>query len=222
MEAPHMKIKSTLVLGLLVVIAFGIWQSVQADGPISGRNGRAEVRFLQGMIDHHQMALDMSENCLAKAAAPELKTLCQNIIAAQSAEIAQMQRWLSDWYGISYVPMPLAHMLSLEGMAGHGGIYKRNLSAHGAHGGHGGAAALPDDPPMMMGMMAGLSQLSGTAYDIAWLEAMIDHHGDALHMAERVLKWAEHAELRTLAQAILRDQSAEIAMMEAMIQMLSQ
>jgi uncharacterized protein (DUF305 family) len=91
---------------------------------------------------------------------------------------------------------------------------------HGAHG-TGRGRTVPDDPPMMMGMMAGLSRLSGSAYDIAWLEAMIDHHDDALHMAERILKRAEHKELRTLAESILRDQSAEIAMMEAMIEALS-
>jgi uncharacterized protein (DUF305 family) len=218
-----MKIRVIVALGLILAISLGVWAAVQADSPVTGRNGRAEVRFLQGMIDHHQMALDMSEDCLAKATAAELKTLCQNIIAAQSAEIAQMQRWLSDWYGITYVPMPLAHMLSMEGMAGHGGTYRDSQGAHGGHGGHGGSTArLPDDPPMMMGMMAGLSRLSGKAYDIAWLEAMIDHHDDALHMAERILKRAEHAELRALAEAILRDQSAEIAMMEAMIKALSQ
>lgn len=218
-----MRIKGLLVSGLILAVSLGAWLSAQADSPVAGRNGRAEVRFLQGMIDHHQMALDMSADCLAKAQSAELKTLCQNIIAAQSAEIELMQKWLSAWYGITYVPMPLQHMMSMEGMAGHGGTYKQDSGGHGGHGGHGsGGAAMPDDPPMMMGMMAGLSRLSGKEYDIAWLEAMIDHHDDALHMAERILKRAEHAELRTLAEAILRDQSAEIAMMEAMIEALSQ
>jgi uncharacterized protein (DUF305 family) len=216
-----MKIRTLAALGLLLAMSLSVLVSAQADSPAAGRNGRAEVRFLQGMIDHHQMALDMSADCLAKASAAELKALCQNIISAQSAEIEQMQRWLSAWYGIAYVPMPLAHMLSMEGIAGHGGTYKGGAGGHGAHGGHGGGAAtLPDDPPMMMGMMAGLSRLSGSAYDIAWLEAMIDHHDDALHMAERILKRAEHRELRALAESILRDQSAEIAMMEAMIEAL--
>ncbi|MBC8099915.1 MAG: DUF305 domain-containing protein, partial [Armatimonadetes bacterium] len=38
-----------------------------ADTPVEGRAGRAELRFLEGMIDHHQMALDMGNDCLAKA-----------------------------------------------------------------------------------------------------------------------------------------------------------
>ena len=73
------------------------------------------------------------------------------------------------------------------------------------------------DPPMMMGMMAGLDRLEGLDYEIAWLESMIDHHDDALHMSERVLERAEHEELRTLAENIIAAQSAEIATMEAMI-----
>ena len=77
------------------------------------------------------------------------------------------------------------------------------------------------DPPMTMGMFAGLNSVSGVDYDIAWLEAMIDHHDDALHMAERILEAAPegvgHAEVRELATQIIRDQTAEIALMEGMI-----
>lgn len=62
---------------------------VQADGSISGRAGRAELRFLQGMIDHHQMALDMAEDCLAKTKTEALVKLCQGVIQAQSREIAR-------------------------------------------------------------------------------------------------------------------------------------
>jgi hypothetical protein len=38
---------------------------------------------------------------------------------------------------------------------------------------------MPDDMPLMMGMMSGLSKLEGKEYEIAWLEAMIDYHDDA-------------------------------------------
>ena len=43
---------------------------------------------------------------------------------------------------------------------------------------------------------------------------MIDHHDDALHMSERVLRYAEHEDLRALAQQIIDDQTAEIELME--------
>lgn len=65
---------------------------------------RYEIRFLQDMIDHHAMAVETAELCVARAVHEELRQLCEQIIAAQSAEIEQMQRWLEQWYGISYEP----------------------------------------------------------------------------------------------------------------------
>ena len=74
-----------------------------AAAPNNG-TARFEVGFMQDMIDHHAMAVEMAELCVAKAVHDELRQLCEEIIAAQSAEIAQMQRWLEQWYGISYEP----------------------------------------------------------------------------------------------------------------------
>lgn len=77
-----------------------------------------EIRWMQNMIDHHHMAVMMAEICLQKAVHPELKTLCENIIAAQTREIRQMQGWLRDWYGITYEPqMKPGDMRQMEKMA---------------------------------------------------------------------------------------------------------
>lgn len=51
----------------LVLVVSLVASSVYADGPVTGRAGRAEVRFMEGMADHHQMALDMAGDCLMKA-----------------------------------------------------------------------------------------------------------------------------------------------------------
>lgn len=56
-------------------------------------------------IDHHAMAVMMSEICLTNATVhEELRTVCGEIITAQTQEISTMQSWLQDWYGISYSP----------------------------------------------------------------------------------------------------------------------
>jgi uncharacterized protein (DUF305 family) len=193
-----------VLMALLLALVSGVW----ADAPVEGRAGRAELRFLEGMIDHHQMALDMAQDCLKKASAETVRALCQNIISAQSAEIETMRGWLLAWYNVDYQPTAMTDMP----MGGHGGM--------GSHGGMGGQPHT--DPPMMMGMMAGLNRLKGLDYDIAWLEAMIDHHDDALHMAERILKRAVHPELRELAEAIISAQTAEIEVMEQLIAELTQ
>lgn len=178
------------------------------------RNQRAEIRFLQGMIDHHQMALDMAADCLTKASTEAVVTVCENVIAAQQAEIDLMRGWLLDWYNIAYESMSMTEMMDMGQPEAAGG--------HGDHGGHGSAAAGPfTDPPMMMGMFAGFNRLEGTAYEIAWLESMIDHHDDALHMAERIQARAVNAELAELAAQIIADQTAEIALMESLIEALA-
>ncbi len=202
--------KNTLIQYILVGISMMLMVGmVSADAPIDGRAGRAEVRFLEGMIDHHQMALDMAMDCLMNAQTEAVITLCNDIITAQSAEIAQMQAWLLDWYQIEYAPVSMSDMMPDDDM---GGMDMGNMNMQ-----------MPPytDPPMMMGMMAGLSRLEGVDYEIAWLEAMIDHHDDALHMAERILLRAEHADLITLAEAIISAQTAEIEYMEALILELS-
>ena len=56
-----------------------------------------ELEFLQMMIKHHEMAIDNAMNCEDRAYHPELISMCENIIAAQSAEIATMEGWLGDW-----------------------------------------------------------------------------------------------------------------------------
>lgn len=199
-----MKTFRWLVSAMVIVAGLGGVMAVSADAPVEGRAGRAEMRFLEGMIDHHMMALMMASDCLAKASSEGLKTLCQSIIDAQSAEIEVMRGWLKEWYGIEYAAMPM--MDNMDHMSGMGGMMEGMMG---------------DEPMMMMGMMAGLSDLTGTEYDIAWMEAMIDHHDDALHMSERLLRRVEHADLRDLAQNIIRAQSDEIEMMEGMIRELS-
>lgn len=77
-----------------------------------------EVRFMTNMIDHHHMAIMVSELCLVKAIHPELLALCEQIIAAQAAEIEQMQGWLAEWYGISHEPqMKPGDMRMMEKLA---------------------------------------------------------------------------------------------------------
>ncbi len=51
--------------------------------------------FLEGMIAHHQGAVDMAEAELADGENPEARELAQAIVDAQEAEIAEMQELLA-------------------------------------------------------------------------------------------------------------------------------
>lgn len=58
-----------------------------------------EIAFMEMMIKHHEKAIKEGRHCLDKAYHTELRELCENIITTQSAEIAQMETWLCQWYG---------------------------------------------------------------------------------------------------------------------------
>jgi uncharacterized protein (DUF305 family) len=58
-----------------------------------------DLRFINAMIPHHQGALTMANTALANSQRPELKTLAQEILTSQAAEIRQMEQWRKSWYG---------------------------------------------------------------------------------------------------------------------------
>ena len=59
--------------------------------------GNFDLDFANTMILHHQEAIDMSEVEVAKGNDAQVKTMAQNIITAQKAEIAQMEQWVKDF-----------------------------------------------------------------------------------------------------------------------------
>lgn len=67
---------------------------------LQGKTGDIfDQEFLSEMILHHQGAVAMAQSALANAKHQEIKTMAQNIITAQNAEIKQMQDWQKAWYG---------------------------------------------------------------------------------------------------------------------------
>jgi uncharacterized protein (DUF305 family) len=71
------------------------------DSMMKGRTGDAlNQAFLEGMIPHHQGAIDMAKY-LAGSNKPELVKLGADIIAAQQKEIDQMNSWMKEWGYIS-------------------------------------------------------------------------------------------------------------------------
>jgi len=53
--------------------------------------------FVDMMIPHHEGAVTMARDALAKSQRPEIRALAQQIIDAQQREIEMMKRWTEEW-----------------------------------------------------------------------------------------------------------------------------
>lgn len=68
---------------------------------------KSEREFLEGMIPHHQEAVDTVKEVIARGGStPEIKKLAEDIIVAQEKEITMMKGWYQSWYGEAYVADP--------------------------------------------------------------------------------------------------------------------
>jgi len=149
----------------------------------------ADVMFAQGMIPHHQQAIEMADMALdpAVGAGPAVLDLATRIKAGQDPEIAQMTTWLADWDQPTAMDLSDGH--TMDGMDG-------MLSA--------------DE-------MKDLAALSGAEFDTAWMEGMIRHHEGAITMAEDVAAKGKQPEVKTLAEQIVAAQRAEIDEMRTLL-----
>lgn len=59
--------------------------------------GDFDLDFANMMIMHHQGAIDVSELEIAKGTDSQIKTMAQNIITAQKAEIEQLQQFIQNY-----------------------------------------------------------------------------------------------------------------------------
>jgi len=95
-----------------------------------------DQRFLEKMVDHHFVAVQMAEACERGGVRSELREMAATMRTDQSAEIKRMRTWLKDWYDIGSKPQVPARdraMLDrLEGMSG-GALEKEFLMMMGRH-----------------------------------------------------------------------------------------
>lgn len=65
---------------------------------LRGKTGDAfDKAFIEMMIDHHQGAVDMANLAKQNAKHAEIKQMADDIIAAQTKEIGQMNEWYKTW-----------------------------------------------------------------------------------------------------------------------------
>ncbi|MEU3995622.1 DUF305 domain-containing protein [Streptomyces fungicidicus] len=158
----------------------------------AGAHNDQDVSFAQGMIPHHQQAIQMSKMAASQASSTEVKDLAARIEKAQDPEIETMSGWLESWG--EDVPS------SMPGMD---------------HGGHSGSS----DMPGMMDTedMDELMKASGKGFDTMFLTMMVEHHEGAVEMATTEKDKGRYGPAEKLAGDIITAQNAEIEEMNKLL-----
>lgn len=88
---------------------------------MTGMMVSSEREFIEGMIPHHQEAVDTAKEVIERGGTtPEIKKLVEDIVVAQEAEIAKMKQWYHEWYGEAYLDSGeyMTMMRELENLSG--------------------------------------------------------------------------------------------------------
>ncbi len=118
----------------------------------------ADVKFMQGMIMHHNQAVEMVALMPGRTKNAKVIALGQRISISQTDEMKFMKRWLT------YRDKPLTEMGDMAGME---------------------HMDMPLMPGMLTAkQMAALRKATGPKFDQLFLTGMIQHHGGALTMVK--------------------------------------
>ncbi len=149
----------------------------------------ADVAFAQGMIPHHEQAVEMADIALDPnvGAGGPVRDLATQIKGAQDPEIALMTGWLAAWGQPMQMATDEGHdMSSMDGM-------------------------------MSADEMDSLGSMTGADFDKMWMEMMIRHHEGAIAMAQTVKAAGSSPDVLALGEQVIAAQQAEIAQMQALL-----
>lgn len=69
------------------------------DQPILSDSSDFDRAFIEEMIPHNKAAIKMAKRELDGGENPELRTIARELIKRQTADLAQLERWRTAWYG---------------------------------------------------------------------------------------------------------------------------
>ena len=91
---------STMMSGTVMsgTMMTGTMMSGMGHGAMIDPDEPFDAQFIDGMIRHHQGAVEMAQTALEQSDRVEVRELAEAIIAAQTPEIEQMTAWRTEWY----------------------------------------------------------------------------------------------------------------------------
>jgi len=190
-----------LLLGGGLAVALGIGAPQASATPTADS---VDAGFARDMSHHHLQAVEMADLAADRSHDPAVRLIAFDIASTQNNQVGRMRGWLSLWglplngggEVMSWMGDDLSHMHMDTGRA--------------------------DDGAIMPGMateteLTQLRSLTGTPFDVLFLQLMIRHHEGGTAMAEYGAKHAQEAAVRSLAQTIVDTQTAEVTTMEQML-----
>lgn len=187
----HAAMTMTIVLGALTAACGSDDDAVAPDETSveesSAGFNEADVAFAQGMIPHHEQAVEMAALAAERTESDGVRDLASRIEAGQDPEIEVMRRWLEGWdEPVDGAGMEMGEGAEMDGM-------------------------MSDDD------IQALEDAEGAEFDGLFLEMMVEHHRGAVRMAETALVEGESPDALELAQEVIDTQTAEIEEIEEML-----
>ena len=155
----------------------------------------ADVKFLQGMIVHHEQAILMSEMADIRTNNKTILDLAKRIDASQKDEINFMESWLKD-------------------------RDEFNNISNNSHQNHKMHASMNMEGMATPKQLDDLRNSNSTDFDRLFLKLMINHHDGALEMVEELKKYPGNAYdpiLDEFVSDLINDQGVEIERMNVIL-----
>ena len=163
----------------------------------------ADVKFLQGMIVHHEQAILMSSMVGKRTNNPTIVDLADRIDASQEDEISFMEGWLEDRG--ENIPKESEHSMMDHHGNDHHDMGHHDMSMHLDMVGMASPKQLKE-----------LENSKSTDFDRLFLQLMIAHHDGALEMVKDLKKFSGAAYdpiLNEFVSDLVNDQGVEIERM---------
>lgn len=144
-----------------------------------------DQRFLKMMVHHDQKTVNIADLAIQKAKNPQIIALATEIKTEQTQEIEQLQALYKQLYGAE---LPAGAMNCMD-MGGMGGMGRGNGIG---------------------GMMSLEALENAPNFDQEFLRKMIHHQQMSVKMAKTTAENANEPQIRNLAQAIIKTQTAQL------------
>jgi uncharacterized protein (DUF305 family) len=164
----------------------------------------SNIEYLDHMIPHHQVAVDMSNLLAKRSQNPQMLHMCRDIIRKQSYEIWEMDSMKKN--------LSASMFNSEDGSSDN--IYTTldryyPIKSKSKDGSCNPLFFKPNDHTKMMQHMK--------ITDKSYLEHMIPHHQVAIDMSKRLLLHTNHSYLLVFCRKLIIDQQSEIYLMNNLL-----